>query len=362
MTEKSSYKSAIGLRGDMLYCPLPLSVDSYWNCEPDCFHCYSRRLNRVWGMDLRPADPDAVRKKLENGLANQNPKSSLAHALALKKTIRVGNRTDPYQPAEIKHKVTRRILRHLLDLRWTFAIQTRFLHHMMRDEDLLVKAHKRKLLTIIAVVSPGAEYDWEVLEKKITTPIPQRIEILKEAVRRGWNVGVNGEPFIPGLHKPSQFRKILQRLKAIGIKSYNTYNLHFNDHVAKQLHSIGIDIEKIWEMNQDKPWRKIHQKLCQIAKEEGMRLGCPDFVNTGPDWREEANTCCGVNVPNPSKFNSHYWKEALQDGDHPDEVFADTWEGIGDKEEGLKIINGKCSDMYTMKDAGMIEGDSGGLL
>ena len=142
MIKNKTYQAAIGIRGDSLYCPLPLSIDSYWNCLTNCHHCYMWWLNRTWGTDLRPADPDQIRRKLENGLKNKKPRSSLAWALKHKKTLRLGNKTDPYQKAELKHKVTRRIIKHLIDLEWTFVIQTRFLGNMIRDKDLLEKAKK----------------------------------------------------------------------------------------------------------------------------------------------------------------------------------------------------------------------------
>lgn len=343
------YKSAITVRGDCLYCPLPLSIDSYWNCLTDCHHCYMRRLNRTWGPDLRPSDPEGIRRKLENGLKNKNPKSSLAWALFRKKTVRIGNKTDPYQDAEKEFRITRRILRHLIELSWTFVIQTRHTGNLKMDDDLLDKA--RKSVVIMPIITPGGERDWEVLERKRTTPILNRFQHLKRWIRLGRNVGVNGEPFIPGFHTESEFADMLRRLKGVGVSSYNTYNLHLNDYVAKRFAEIGLDIEKIWTMNQDRYWKPLQRRLCQIADEVGIRLGCPDFVNTGWGWKEKANTCCGINVPRPSRFNAHHWKMMLQRGVDPSKVLESTWEGIGDKRQGKEIIEGKSRRFYTMRDA-----------
>jgi len=349
-----SYKAAVGLRGDCLYCPLPLSVDSYWNCLTDCHHCCFRRLNRTWGMDLRPADPESVGRKLENGLNNKNPRSSLAWALSLKKTIRIGSRTDPFQDAERTHRITHQILPILRHLQWSYVIQTRHLRNVLAEESELAKAHKLGLLTALPIISPGAEWDWEYLERKRTTPIEKRLRIIRRWVGKGWSVGVNGEPFIPGVHSIDQFRDILRRLKSVGVRNYNTYNLHFNDHVARRLHSIGIDIEKVWEMNQDDRWRPIQLKLCEVSEEEGVVLGCPDFVNTGLSNKQCTNTCCGINVPNPSRYNAHTWKIKLQHGERPEDVEENTWEGIGDRDQGRDVLFGNKSKFYTMKDAGLL--------
>lgn len=346
------YGAAVGVRGDCLYCPLPLCIDSYWNCLTNCYHCYMRRLNRTWGEDLRPADPEDVRRKLQNGLNNRSPKSTLAHALKLKKTLRLGNKTDPYQDAEKEHKVSRRIQEVLIELEWTYVIQSRHLELLSRDEDLMDEAHRKGLLTVMPVITSGMESDWEVLERSRTTPIPRRLELIRGWINRGWTVGVQGEPFIPGYHTVEQFRDAIRRIKAVGVGSYNTYNLHFNDHVAKQLASIGIDVRQIWEMNQDAKWRPVLRSLCDVANREGIRLGCPDFVNVDPSWQEKANTCCGIHVPNPSKFNTHHWRRLRQRGLSDDAVLERTWEGIGEYTEGSKVVRDQSDIFFTLSDSG----------
>lgn len=74
-------KSMLTIRGDSLYCPLSFSLDTYGNCEIDCYHCYHRRLNYIWGTELKPMDLEIFEKKITNGLKNKNPRSSLAWAL-----------------------------------------------------------------------------------------------------------------------------------------------------------------------------------------------------------------------------------------------------------------------------------------
>jgi len=305
-------------------------------------------------MDLRPADPDAIAHKLHNGLKCKNPRSSLAWALYHKKTLRVGNRTDPYQPAELKHQVTHQVLNILIDLKWTFVIQTRFTNNMSNDEEAILKAKDKQLITLLPIISPGGEWDRTVLEKGATPSIHSRLQIIRRYIKKGVPVGVGGEPFIPGLHTPKMFEDTLKSLKSVGVKSYNTYNLHFNDHVAKQLVGIGLDIERIWHYNQDKQWRPILHRLCEMADRLGIVLGCPDFVNVPYSYTTKSNTCCGISVTNPSRFNTDTWRRLLMDGKKPGWVLKKTWEGIGNKEMGWKILFGKPCEFYTMKDAGII--------
>lgn len=347
-------KSSVTVRGDGLYCPLPLSIDSYGNCLTDCHHCYFRNLNNIWDDDLKPADLDLLEKKLENGIKNKNPKSILAHLLKQKKTIRLGNKSDPFQEIENKHKVSRRIIRLLTSLDWSFVVQTRFTHNLLPIEKIILGANQEKLITIMPVLSPGLEKDWEILERGKTTPPFDRLRHAEHFINKGIPVGINGEPFIPGYHTVKDFEDTLILLKHHNIPSYNTYNFHFNAFVAKRLHAIGIDIEKIWHYNQDKEWKKILAKLLTLAKKHNIKLGCPDFVNTGADRIEPTNTCCGVDVPNPCTFNTHHFKKLKQKG-IPDDIIVKTcYDHSGDYQQGIDIITGKQSNFYTLKDAGLL--------
>lgn len=344
------YKNPFCIRHDYFYCPLPLTLESYWACEADCFHCPGRKLNAIWGQEQRVSDYRKIKRKLINSLNNKQPSSDMAVALSLKKTFFIGRKADPYQPIETKEHVTRNIIKTLNKLDWSHIICSRYTDNMLADEDLFAELKTHLLIEI----TPGGENDRVVFERERTPEIEERLRTIKSWIKKGFNVGVRGEPFIPGFHTPKQFREMLKRLKAVGVKSYNTYNLHLNDHVAKRLHSIKLDLVKIWEMNQDINWKPIQRQLCEIADEENMILGCPDFVNTGKDWIEKTNTCCGIDVPNPFRFNTHHWKRLRQKGKSNKKIFKKTWENIGDKEGGKAIIEGRGDNkIFTLKDVGI---------
>jgi len=152
-------------------------------------------------------------------------------------------------------------------------------------------------------------------------------------------------------------------LRKYKITSYNTYNFHFNDFVAKRLaENTDLDLMKIWEGNQDKNWKPIQRQLIEIAKANDIILGCPDFVNSGPDYYQNCNTCCGINVPNPTTFNAHEWKRRLQKGQDPEKIIQETWDGVGDYTLGRQVMFGGTTEMYTMVDAGLMKKPKNGLV
>jgi DNA repair photolyase len=346
------YKNPICIRHAHLSCPLPLTLESYWACEADCHHCPGRKLNEVWGKEQRVANPVHVEQKLYNALKNNNPQSALARALATKKTLWLGRKADPYQPLETKKHITKALIQILNKLQWSFIVCSRYTEHMLSDTKLFLQGKS----TLLIEITPGGESDRELFERNRTTPIKNRLKAAAQWNKKDIHVGIRGEPFIPGYHTTKQFRDILKQIKSYGLHSYNTYNLHLNEYNARRLSGIGLDIEKIWRYNQDRLWQPIQRKLCSIADEENIILGCPDFVNVPVGWRCKANTCCGVNITKSFTFNTHMWRRLLLKGKSPKAVLKNTWENIGtekDYEQGKAIIYGTSKDMYSMKDAGL---------
>lgn len=345
------YKNPITIRQSHLTCPLPLALESYWNCEADCLHCMGRRLNQIWGTDQRATDPDNVYKLLtKSKRTSTNP---VTQALQKKKALFIGRKADPYQPIEKELRVTHKLIQILSELEWGFVICSRYQTNMTDDFDLIVK--NKKYISILTELTPGGDQDWELLERKRTTIPVDRLRISQQLQQHGVRIGVRGEPFIPGYHSFAQFRNTLKLLKSYHLKSYNIYNLHINEYTIKRLHSIGLDIEKIWTLNQDAYWKPIQRKLCDIAAEEGITLGCPDFVNVRKDWGCPVNTCCGIEVKNAFSFNTHNWRRLVLNGEPKECILHETWEGIGtekDREQAKLILcSNKNQDFYTFKDA-----------
>jgi DNA repair photolyase len=319
-----------------------------------------RRLNQIWGTEQRITDPEAVKKTLINALKNQNPRTIIAQALHAKKAIFLGRKADPYQPIELKKKVTQSLLEILIDLEWQVVVCSRYQENMDKDTELFLEG--KNFVHLLTEITPGAEADWELFERKRTTPIADRLYFTKLWQTLGIKVGVRGEPYIPGYHTLKQFRDILKRLKSYGLTSYNTYNLHINEYTIKRFYAIGLDIEKIWTLNQDKHWKPLQKKLCQIADEEGITLGCPDFVNTGWGNYQKTNTCCGIDVNDALTFNTHTWKRILQNAEKrkvipfAKEILNATWEGVGSDEDYKKgkviLTTEENEDFYTINDIG----------
>lgn len=178
----------------------------------------------------------------------------------------------------------------------------------------------------------------------------ERIRALGQLAEAGLQVGIITEPFIPGYHTVQQFRDLASLALEHGVTRLNTYNLRLTPFVAKRLLKAGLDVERIFDENQDEQWGKT---LAELLETPGVSIGCPDFANAGR-VPSPANTCCGVDVKNPCTFNIIHWRQmGLEQGQVTSQDARGTWDGVGDLEEGMSLFEGRLPDYYDLSDTGI---------
>jgi len=159
--------------------PFDQSINPYLGCEHGCIYCYARPSHSY--LDLSPGldfetqifyKPDAAARLL----ATWEKKSYEC------KPVTIGANTDPYQPAEKVHEITRQLLERFLECRHPVNIITKS-HLVLRDVDLLAELAERRLCSV-AVSIPTLDDDL----KRIMEPrVPSARTRLKtiEALRQG---------------------------------------------------------------------------------------------------------------------------------------------------------------------------------
>ena len=102
--------------------PFDRSINPYRGCEHGCVYCFARPTHAYLGLSpgldfetrlvARPQAADVLRTEL----------AKKTYAVA---PIAIGTNTDPYQPIEIKHEITRACLKVLADTGHPVAIVTK---------------------------------------------------------------------------------------------------------------------------------------------------------------------------------------------------------------------------------------------
>jgi len=195
------------------------SLNPYVGCEFGCSYCYARKTHE-WTME-RATDAQAVGRtggqtKVIASAAKQSPWEAFEHEILVKHAapevllrtldpaklagaeLVIGTATDPYQPAERRFLLTRRLLEALLrfhGLRLGVITKSPL---VTRDLDILTRLSQRHELSISISL---ASLDVALLRRlEARSPAPHaRIRALERLTRAGLPAGLLVAPILPGL-------------------------------------------------------------------------------------------------------------------------------------------------------------------
>jgi DNA repair photolyase len=214
------------------------SVNPYVGCAFGCAYCYARYTHRF--VMERAASDDKMEEVLSaryeemppwlaferNIFVKQNAPEVLARTLrhgsekhlALLKgeTIVIGTATDPYQPAERKFRVTRRILEVLAEhpgLKISIISKSPLI---TRDIDLLSRINRISELCIhLSLITLRRDLARR-LEPRSPTP-EARVRALARLREAGIDAGINCMPVLPGItDNPSDLEALVKRVAEAG--------------------------------------------------------------------------------------------------------------------------------------------------
>jgi DNA repair photolyase len=188
------------------------SINPYRGCEHGCIYCYARPshcyLGHSAGLDFETqlyAKHDAS-TLLEKEFANTNYQP---------KTIALGANTDPYQPIEREHRITRQILKVLHRTRHPVAIVTKSAL-VTRDIDLLSAMAKDGLVKVAISITTLDRQLARAMEPRAATPA-KRLEALQTLHNANIPTAVMVAPVIPGL-TDVEIERILDAASKAGVR------------------------------------------------------------------------------------------------------------------------------------------------
>jgi DNA repair photolyase len=206
--------------------PFDRSVNPYRGCEHGCIYCYARPshafLNLSPGLDFETRL--VARPGIDMVLAAELARTGYAVA-----PIALGTNTDPYQPVEADHGLTRALLRVLADHRHPVTITTRGTL-IERDIDILGPMAAEGLVTVsISVTTLDARLA-RAMEPRAPAPA-RRLAMIRTLAAAGTPVGVNASPLIPAL-TDHELEPILAAAAAAGAVTGSTIPLRLPREVS----------------------------------------------------------------------------------------------------------------------------------
>ncbi|VVE04844.1 DNA repair photolyase [Pandoraea communis] len=175
--------------------PFNQSINAYRGCEHGCSYCFARPTHAYLGLS---PGLDFETKLIAKPNAAALLEKELSKRTYIPSVIALGTNTDPYQPIEREHQLTRRILEVLEAFNHPVAITTKS-HLVTRDIDILSRMAEKGLARVyLSVTTLDAELARK-MEPRASTP-SRRVDAIRLLTAAGIPAGVLAAPMIPALN------------------------------------------------------------------------------------------------------------------------------------------------------------------
>ncbi|HET7595669.1 MAG TPA: PA0069 family radical SAM protein [Burkholderiales bacterium] len=199
-------------RNDSPDIPFSQSINPYQGCEHGCPYCYARPSHAY--RNLSPGI-DFETRLFAKANAAEALRAELSKPGYRCKVISLGANTDPYQPIERRHAITRSILEVLAEFNHPVGIVTK--NAMVeRDLDILARMAEKRLVNVFISCN---NLDHEIarrLEPRCSAPA-RRLVAMRRLTEAGVPVGVLVAPVIPFL-TDDQIESVLEAAWAHGAR------------------------------------------------------------------------------------------------------------------------------------------------
>ncbi|MWV14883.1 PA0069 family radical SAM protein [Pseudomonas sp. L-22-4S-12] len=206
--------------------PFDRSLNPYRGCEHGCIYCYARPSHAYW--DLSPGidfETKLIAKRNAPALLEQQL-SKPGYVCA---PIALGSNTDPYQPIEREHQLTRRCLEVLLRYGHPLTIVTKGAL-ILRDLDLLSQLAERRLVSVYISLTTLDDELKRILEPRAAAP-SARLRAIRVLREQRIPVGVLCSPMIPMIND-MELENLLEAAQQAGAQSANYMLLRLPREVA----------------------------------------------------------------------------------------------------------------------------------
>ncbi|MEQ1900922.1 MAG: PA0069 family radical SAM protein [Devosia sp.] len=171
------------------------SINVYRGCEHGCSYCFARPTHNYLGHS---AGIDFERDIYVKVNAVELLRRELADKRYKPKPIAMGTNTDPYQPAERKHKLTRGVLDVMLETKHPVTITTKSAL-VVRDLDILSELAKLGLVNVAISVTSMDHILSRKMEPRASTP-EKRLEAIRLLSAAGVPTTIMAAPMIPAIN------------------------------------------------------------------------------------------------------------------------------------------------------------------
>ena len=170
------------------------SINPYRGCQHACVYCFARNTHEYLGYDAGRDFESRIVVKMN---APEVLREQLRRPSWKRELIVLGTACDPYQQAELKYEITRRLLKVMLEFSQPVHMLTKS-PSVLRDLDLWSQLARVTDAQVAFSVPTLDEAVWKKMEPGTSKP-SKRLEAMRKLVDAGVPCGVMLAPVIPGL-------------------------------------------------------------------------------------------------------------------------------------------------------------------
>src|SRR3984957_11823356 len=279
--------------------PFRHTINPYRGCSHACVYCFARPTHDYLGLGI---GTDFERKIVVKVNAVERLRAELRAPSWNGDHIAMGTNTDPYQSAEGKSHLARRIVEELGRAANPFSILTKSTL-VLRDLPILTEAAQRTRVRVDLSIGTLDEDVWKLTEPG-TPPPKRRIEAVRRLNEAGVPCGVLVAPILPGLSDgDDQVRSVVSASLEAGAVSVSAVPLHLRpgvkDHYLAWLAGARPDLvprhERLFSRGayQPQPERsRLAQLTASMVEERSQATGTRPVDH---HWRDRAELDQGAN-------------------------------------------------------------------
>jgi DNA repair photolyase len=194
--------------------PFAWSINPYRGCSHGCVFCYARRTHWFLEEDGVNAWSSKIFAKVN---APEVLRAELARRSWNREEVAIGTATDPYQAAERRYRITRRILEALRDHRTPASVVTRS-PLALRDIDVMHELDARARMVVAVSIATIDEKTAREIEPTVAAP-KRRLELVSRLSQEGIHAGIALAPILPGITDSGEsLAAVFEAGKAAGAK------------------------------------------------------------------------------------------------------------------------------------------------
>jgi len=181
---------------NVFFLPFKYGANPYRGCEHGCLYCNARYTHEYLGKDQASFQNEIIVKvNADKALAQEFATPRWRRVKA--KLVNLGSVSDPYQPAEAKYGITRKVLQVFLKFENPVCISTKS-SLILRDLELLKELNEKELVNVMITIPTLNEGLLRQLEANTPTPL-ERLETIRKLKANSIIVGALVIPIFPYL-------------------------------------------------------------------------------------------------------------------------------------------------------------------